>query len=106
MPAEPATAKEPDITTLEMAFAKDPASDAFISLSEAYLKQGRFMEAMVVCQKGITSKPDNLDGRLLLARIYSEQGKLPKALEEVTALLTDKPKLVPALVLKGKLLDK
>jgi len=106
MPAEPATSKEPDITTLEMAFAKDPASNAFISLSEAYLKQGRFMEAMVVCKKGIKSKPDNLDGRLLLARIYSQQGKLPKALEEVTALLTDQPKNAAALTLKGNFLDK
>src|SRR5688500_5947568 len=82
-----------DLAELEQAFAKDPASNAFIALSSAYLQQGRFMEAMVVCKKGIKSQPDNVEGRLLLARVYSEQGKVPKALEEVKALLDAKPDL-------------
>ena len=64
-----------DISELEMAFAKDPGSDAFLALSRAYLAQSRFMEAMVVCKKGIKSRPDNIEGRLLLARVYSGQGK-------------------------------
>ncbi|MFH1809228.1 MAG: tetratricopeptide repeat protein [Pseudomonadota bacterium] len=98
--------KEVDITALEMAFAKDPASAAFLSLSEAYLGQGRFMEAMVVCKKGIKSNPDALDGHVLLARIYLQQGKIPKALEEVESLLGANPKHVPCLIVKGQILDK
>lgn len=82
-----------DLAELEQAFAKDPASNAFIALSSAYLSQGRFMEAMVVCKKGIKSQPDNVEGRLLLARVYAEQGKVPKALDEVKALLEQKPDL-------------
>jgi tetratricopeptide (TPR) repeat protein len=75
-----------DIADLEAAFAKEPAS-AFQPLTEAYLSQGRFMEAMVVCKKGIKAEPDNADGRLLLARVYAEQGKVPKAITEVQKLL-------------------
>ena len=72
-----------DLASLEMAFAKDPTSDAFIPLSNAYLEQGRFMEAMVVCKKGIRSQPENVAGRVLLAKVYAGQGKIPKALDEV-----------------------
>src|SRR5687768_3649264 len=86
-------AETQDLAELEQAFAKDPTSTAFIALSSAYLQQGRFMEAMVVCKKGIKSQPDNVEGRLLLARVYAEQGKVPKALDEVKALLEQKPDL-------------
>jgi lipopolysaccharide biosynthesis regulator YciM len=86
-------AETQDLAELEQAFAKDPTGPAFVALSSAYLQQGRFMEAMVVCKKGIKSQPDNIDGRLLLARVYAEQGKVPKALDEVKALLEQKPDL-------------
>lgn len=100
-----------DLAELEMAFAKDPASPAFLALSSAYLQQGRFMEAMVVCKKGIKSQPDNVEGRLLLARVYAEQGKVPKALEEVRALLEQKPDLdgragASAHLFHGQMLEK
>ena len=92
-----------DLAELEMAFAKDPASDAFLALSAAYLEQGRFMEAMVVCKKGIKSQPDNIEGRLLLARVYAGQGKLPKAIEEVNAVLEQKADTAEAHFLLGQL---
>ncbi|MFZ9888110.1 MAG: tetratricopeptide repeat protein [Myxococcota bacterium] len=92
-----------DVAALEMAFAKDPTSDAFLALSSAYLDQGRFMEAMVVCKKGIKSRPDNVDGRLLLARVYAGQGKVPKAIEEVNALLEISPSCAAGHLLLGQL---
>lgn len=92
-----------DIAELEMAFAKDPTSDAFLALSAAYLEQGRFMEAMVVCKKGIKSQPDNVDGRILLARVYAGQGKVPKAIDEVKALLEIAPKTASAHFFLGQL---
>ncbi len=76
-----------DLAELEMAFAKDPSSDAFLALSQAYLEQGRFMEAMVVCKKGIRGQPESVEGRLLLAKVYAGQGKVPKAIDEVKSLL-------------------
>lgn len=74
------------ITELELQFAQNPESGAFIDLCEAYLRQGRFMEAMVVCKKGIKAHPDAVDGRILLARVYAEQKKYKRALTELDKL--------------------
>ena len=92
-----------DLTELEMAFAKDPTSLAFLELSAAYLSQNRFMEAMVVCKKGLRSHPTHLEGRLLLAKVYAGQGKLPKALTEVDAALNAHPEAPDALYWKGEI---
>ncbi|MBI1946316.1 MAG: tetratricopeptide repeat protein [Deltaproteobacteria bacterium] len=99
-------AQTPDLAELEMAFAKDPTGGAFVPLTQAYLAQGRFMEAMVVCKKGIKSQPGNVEGRLLLARVYGEQGKVPKALEELRTLLAQAPKVAAAHYQLGVMLDK
>jgi tetratricopeptide (TPR) repeat protein len=78
-----------DLSKLESAFAAD--ARAFVPLTTAYLQLGRFMEAMVVCKKGIKAVPDSVEGRLLLGRVYAEQGKVPKAIEEVKAVLATNP---------------
>src|SRR5512136_2545277 len=80
-----------ELTALEHAFAADPASQAYRPLTEAYLSMSRFMEAMVVCKKGVRAHPGDAAARLLLARVYAEQGKDRKALEEVQATLQDHP---------------
>src|SRR5262245_29891406 len=80
-----------ELAKLEHAFASDPASDAYRPLAEAYLGMGRFMEAMVVCKKGVKAHPNIPHPRLLLARVYAEQGKDKKALEEALAALQVAP---------------
>ncbi len=92
-----------DIAQLEMAFAKDPTLDACLTLSGAYLSENRFMEAMVVCKKGIRNHSDSVEGKLLLARIYSEQGKVPKAIQEIESLLQKDENVAGAYCLLGKL---
>ena len=92
-----------DLTELEMAYAKDPTSDAFLALSAAYLEQGRFMEAMVVCKRGIKNQPEHVEGRLLLAKVYAGQGKLPKAIEEVNAVLAQRADVADAHHMLGQL---
>ena len=52
---------------------------------------GRFMEAMVVCKKGVKAHPNAPDPRVLLARVYAEQGKDKKALEELRAPSRSRP---------------
>jgi len=74
-----------ELMKLEQAFAADPASQAYQPLAEAYLGMGRFMEAMVVCKKGVKAHTTSPEPRLLLARVYAEQGKDKKALEELAA---------------------
>ncbi len=76
-----------ELAALEHAFAADPISDAFRPLTEAYLVSGRFMEAMVVCKKGVKAHPGDPSARVLLARVYADQGKDRKALEELQPVL-------------------
>ncbi|MDP2342367.1 MAG: tetratricopeptide repeat protein [Deltaproteobacteria bacterium] len=93
--------QQQDLSQLEMAFAADPK--AFVPLTNAYLQLGRFMEAMVVCKKGIKAQPESIDGKLLLARVYAEQGKVPKAVEELRGLLAVAPNAAPAHFLLGQM---
>lgn len=76
-----------ELAKLESAFNSDPGSEAYRPLAEAYLAAGRFMEAMVVCKKGVKAHPNRPDPRLLLARVYAEQGKDKKALDELQGAL-------------------
>ncbi|HZH03483.1 MAG TPA: tetratricopeptide repeat protein, partial [Myxococcaceae bacterium] len=92
-----------ELAKLEHAFASDPSSTAYKPLAEAYLGMGRFMEAMVVCKKGVKAHPNAPDPRVLLARVYAEQGKDKKALEELTGALQIAPQDKQVLRMTGVL---
>ncbi|MBN1203641.1 MAG: tetratricopeptide repeat protein [Myxococcaceae bacterium] len=92
-----------ELAKLEHAFAADPSSEAYKPLAEAYLGMGRFMEAMVVCKKGVKAHPNAADPRLLLARVYLQQGKDKKALEEALGALQVQPADKQALRMVGML---
>lgn len=100
-PTKPPTPAE--LSALEHAFAADPSSEAYRPLTEAYLVMGRFMEAMVVCKKGVKAHPSDLAPRLLLARIYASQGKDRKALEELEGALAVRPRDAEANRISGLL---
>ena len=94
-----------DIHALEIEFAKNPTLDACLPLCDAYLAAKRYMEAMVVCKKGIkNAAPTDSRGRVMLARVYLEQGKLPRAEQEMTQVMADFPGAPPALELMGRIL--
>lgn len=107
MPPVTKTLSPAELAKLEHAFATDPASEAYKPLAEAYLGMGRFMEAMVVCKKGVKAHPARPDPRVLLARVYAEQGKDKKAIEELTGALLVSPtdkialRMMGALQIKG-----
>ncbi|HEY8207666.1 MAG TPA: tetratricopeptide repeat protein [Myxococcaceae bacterium] len=108
MPPTPSKTLSPaELAKLEHAFATEPASGAYKPLAEAYLGMGRFMEAMVVCKKGVKAHPNAADPRVLLARVYAEQGKDKKALEELAGAMQVAPadknvlRMTGALQLKG-----
>jgi cellulose synthase operon protein C len=90
-PSPAKTLSPQELAKLEHAFASDPSSDAYRPLAEAYLGMGRFMEAMVVCKKGVKAHPNRPDARVLLARVYADQGKDKKAIEELLAALQVAP---------------
>lgn len=100
-PSKPPTPAE--LSGLEHAFAADPASDAYRPLTEAYLAMGRFMEAMVVCKKGVKAHADDPAAKVLLARVYAEQGKDRKALDELQAVLAAYPTFAAANRMAGVL---
>src|SRR5438094_9739919 len=104
MPTPPKSTLSPaELAKLEHAFATDPASEAYRPLAEAYLGMGRFMEAMVVCKKGVKAHPNTADPRVLLARVYADQGKEKKALEELNGALQVAPQDKLALRMMGAL---
>jgi len=92
-----------ELAALEHAFAADPVSEAYRPLTEAYLAAGRYMEAMVVCKKGVKAHPDDPGAKVLLARVYADQGKDRKALEELGAVLGGFPNFASANLLAGQL---
>src|SRR5689334_7911448 len=92
-----------ELAKLEHAFATDPSSEAYRPLAEAYLGMGRFMEAMVVCKKGVKAHPNTADPRVLLARVYADQGKEKKAIEELNGALQVAPQDKGALRMMGAL---
>ena len=95
-----------ELSQLEHAFATDPNSEAYRPLAEAYLSMGRFMEAMVVCKKGVKAHPDRPDPRVLLARVYAVQNKDRKALDELEGAIQTAPQDAPALRMAASLLLK
>jgi tetratricopeptide (TPR) repeat protein len=103
MPGPQKTLSPAELAKLEHAFATDPSSEAYRPLAEAYLGMGRFMEAMVVCKKGVKAHPNVADPRVLLARVYADQGKEKKALEELAGALQVAPQDKAALRLAGAL---
>jgi len=50
---------------------RDPASPAFIDLGEAYLALGRPRDALQIGAMGLNAAPDNLEGRVMLARAFT-----------------------------------
>ncbi|MFT3714231.1 MAG: tetratricopeptide repeat protein [Archangium sp.] len=103
MPPATKTLSPAELAKLEHAFATDPGSEAYKPLAEAYLGMGRFMEAMVVCKKGVKAHPSVADPRVLLARVYAEQGKDKKAIEELQGALQVQPADKNALRMIGAL---
>jgi len=50
---------------------RDPGSPAFIDLGEAYLALGRPKDAVQVGNLGLQNVPDNMEGRVMLARAHA-----------------------------------
>lgn len=90
-----------DVHALELDFQKRPNSDAFVGLVEAYLQNKRYGDAMIVCKRGIKNQPQDPRGRLLLAKVYLEQGKPPKAEQELQQLLSLFPDNLDAMIMQA-----
>ena len=62
---------------------RDPASPAFIDLGEAYLALGWPRDALQVGNLGLEAAPDNLEGRVMLARAFTAMHQWKEAQGEL-----------------------
>lgn len=94
--------KSSSVTELELALAQDASSTAFFPLVDAYLEQRRFMEAMVVCKKRIKARPEEVEAHGQLARVYINQNKVSRALQEMDDVVSGNAGSAAAHAERGK----
>jgi hypothetical protein len=69
-------------------FEQRPAPKSFVEVSKVYFDQGRLREALVVIKSGLREHPENVEGRLLLAKIHlarKDTKNARRTVEEVVA---------------------
>src|SRR5277367_6862469 len=76
-----------EITELKKKLEDDPDSLVFAPLADAYRKEGNLKEAFAVCKKGLEKHPTYTSARVVLGRIYQEQGKSDDAVLEFKKVL-------------------
>ncbi|HZZ83132.1 MAG TPA: tetratricopeptide repeat protein [Anaeromyxobacteraceae bacterium] len=79
----PGTLTPADLASLERAFAGAPDSPAAVRLAEAYLAEGRVVEALVVARRRVRLHPEDAAAHALLARVHLARGHQPDAQREL-----------------------
>ena len=64
----------------------DPGNPVFLEYAESLRSEGRLTEALIVCLSGLSKNFSLHRGRLLLARLFFEQGFYPFAAREISYL--------------------
>jgi len=93
VPEDPVVA---EIAHYQELLAKDPYSRAFGQLVEAFCRQGRFADAIAVCDRGLRHHPGFVGVRMTLGHALVERGDLPRAEGEFRRVLELMPDSVPA----------
>lgn len=78
--------------------------EAFVSLARALSERGEHGEASEVAHQGLLSRPDSIEGRLVLAAAEDRQGRVREAMDQIKRALLIDPDHVEALVLMGRIL--
>lgn len=71
----------------------DPGNPVFAECAEELRLSGHWLEGIRVCLSGLSANPSCHRGRLVLARIYFEQGFIPFSVREVELLRKSLPEL-------------
>ena len=77
----------PELNRLAALWEAQPTSTCFAPLAEALRKRGALEQATAVAAAGIAARPDYLPGRLVMARIYRDQGEHRSAEAQLLAAL-------------------
>ena len=81
----------PELNRLATLWSAQPRSTYFAPLAEALRKRGALEQATAVATAGVAARPDHLPGRLVMARIYRDQGEMVAAEAELRAALALDP---------------
>ncbi|MEF3255779.1 MAG: tetratricopeptide repeat protein [Deferribacterales bacterium] len=68
-----------DIEYFSKKLEEDPTSRLFMPLAFAYLKLGKYDEAITICSKGLDNHPDYHAAKVVLANAFLEKGMVEEA---------------------------
>lgn len=85
------TPESPELNRLAALWSAQPKSTVFAALADALRKRGALERATVVATAGVASRPEYLPGRVVMARIYHDQGQPDAARAELRAALALDP---------------
>lgn len=80
-----------EIQELQRKLEASPDSLVFVSLADAYRRQGNLKQALEVCRKGLERNPTAAGGRVVLGRVLKEQGKGDEAEAQFRKALDQDP---------------
>ena len=86
-----------EIRQFEARLAREPTSQAYAALAEAYRRAGRAAEAVTLCREGLARHPGYVTTRLVLAKALLEVGDVQGASAEIQRFLGGEPEHEPAL---------
>jgi predicted Zn-dependent protease len=86
-----------EIRQFEARLAREPTSQAYAALAEAYRRAGRAEEAATLCREGLARHPGYATTRLVLAKALFEAGDVKAARVEIRRFLGGEPDHEPAL---------
>jgi predicted Zn-dependent protease len=86
-----------EIRQFEARLAREPTSQAYAALAEAYRRAGRTEEAVTFCREGLARHPEYVTTRLVLAKALLEAGDVQSARTEIQRFLGGEPDHEPAL---------
>ena len=86
-----------EIRQFEARLAREPTSQAYAALAEAYRRAGRAAEAVTLCREGLARHPEYATTRLVLAKALLEAGDVQGASTEIQRFLGGEPEHEPAL---------
>ena len=87
-----------EIRQFEARLAREPTSQAYAALAEAYRRAGRVEEAVTLCREGLARHPAYATTRLVLAKALLEQrGRRGGARAEIQRFLAGEAEHEPAL---------
>lgn len=86
-----------DVRQLEARLAREPSSQAYAALGEAYRRAGRLEEAIAVVRKGLERYPKYSTARFILAKALLDRDDVQEARAEVERFLHAEPDHEPAL---------